>query len=320
MPKKPAPAAAPEPPPPQEDPGYTLIPGTDWEPPKMLIRPADQLPGLSEKELAEEVTRVWKADNPEAAHNLARFSNAERVFKYDPTVEQAVLHFAQEGPLVNASSDEAKEQLSREEAATKTAVDAEEGTTAADGGDEAAEDDARGLRNQFNFAERTCQTLNYPQRERGTMTEPPPSVEYAGAATQWDIFDAYMEDMDRKREAEKKASKKSAAKERDAAKKDDAGEPTGKSGSAQDLIEGAEMGHATQILERMVNQNTYDDITMDFKFWEDASDMYREGEGTLLPLWKFQTERTKRKHVTAVRWNPAFPDLFAVGYGSHDFF
>jgi len=37
------------------------------------------------------------------------------------------------------------------------------------------------------------------------MTEPPPSVEYAGAATQWDIFDAYMEDMDRKREAEKKA-------------------------------------------------------------------------------------------------------------------
>lgn len=74
-----------------------------------------------------------------------------------------------------------------------------------------------------------------------------------------------------------------------------------------------------QILERMVNQNTYDDITMDFKFWEDASDMYREGEGTLLPLWKFQTERTKRKHVTAVRWNPAFPDLFAVGYGSYDF-
>ena len=44
-------------------------------------------------------------------------------------------------------------------------MDAEEGTTAADGGDEAAEDDARGLRNQFNFAERTCQTLNYPQRE-----------------------------------------------------------------------------------------------------------------------------------------------------------
>ena len=39
--------------------------------------------------------------------------------------------------------------------------------------------------------------------------------------------------------------------------------------------------HACKILERMVNQNTYDDITQDYKFWEDASDQYRDGEGTL---------------------------------------
>ena len=67
MPKKPAPAAAAAPPPPQEDPGYTLIPGTDWEPPKMLIRPADQLPGLSEKELAEEVGHLTSASATPAA-------------------------------------------------------------------------------------------------------------------------------------------------------------------------------------------------------------------------------------------------------------
>ena len=59
--------------------------------------------------------------------------------------------------------------------------------------------------------------------------------------------------------------------------------------------------HACKILERMVNQNTYDDITQvvnhpltltltltltlaydditqDYKFWEDASDQYRDGE------------------------------------------
>ena len=38
-----------------------------------------------------------------------------------------------------------------------------------------------------------------------------------------------------------------------------------------------------------------------------------------LPLWKFEDVRTKRKMVTAVSWNPAHPDLFAVGYGSYDF-
>jgi dynein intermediate chain 1 len=30
-------------------------------------------------------------------------------------------------------------------------------------------------------------------------------------------------------------------------------------------------------------------------------------------------EKTKKKHVTAVKWNPEFSDLFAVGYGSFDF-
>lgn len=79
------------------------------------------------------------------------------------------------------------------------------------------------------------------------------------------------------------------------------------------------MARATKVLERMVNQNTYDEIAQDFKYWEDASDSFREGEGTLLPLWKFYNDRAKRKHVTALCWNPEYSDLFAVGYGSFDF-
>lgn len=43
----------------------------------------------------------------------------------------------------------------------------------------------------------------------------------------------------------------------------------------------------------MVNQNTYNEIALDFKYWEDASDEFRETEGTLLPLWKFSFERAK---------------------------
>ena len=36
---------------------------------------------------------------------------------------------------------------------------------------------------------------------------------------------------------------------------------------------------SAKILERMVNQNTYNDIAQDFKYWEDASDEFRETEG-----------------------------------------
>ena len=59
-------------------------------------------------------------------------------------------------------------------------------------------------------------------------------------------------------------------------------------------VHSVKMGAA---LERMVNQNAEDEIFQDFKYWEDASDAFREGEGSLLPLWRFSTERSKRKQV-----------------------
>lgn len=55
------------------------------------------------------------------------------------------------------------------------------------------------------------------------------------------------------------------------------------------------------------------------RYWEDASDKYRGNLGTLLPLWRFYDQRVKKKMVTAMAWNPRYPDLFAVGYGSYDF-
>lgn len=66
----------------------------------------------------------------------------------------------------------------------------------------------------------------------------------------------------------------------------------------------------------MVNQNTYNDIAQDFKYWEDASDEFRETEGTLLPLWRFIFEKAKGLEITSLCWNPAYKDLFACGFGS----
>ena len=73
---------------------------------------------------------------------------------------------------------------------------------------------------------------------------------------------------------------------------------------------------SAKILERMVNQNTYNDIAQDFKYWEDASDEFRETEGTLLPLWRFIFEKAKGLEITSLCWNPAYKDLFACGFGS----
>lgn len=78
--------------------------------------------------------------------------------------------------------------------------------------------------------------------------------------------------------------------------------------------------NAAQIVERMVNQNTYDDIAQDFKYWDDPSDEYRENhDGTLLPLWRFSYEKAKKLAVTSLCWNPKYKDLYAVSFGSYDF-
>ena len=43
-------------------------------------------------------------------------------------------------------------------------------------------------------------------------------------------------------------------------------------------------------------------LFLDFKYWQDASDEYKEQEGSLLPLWKFSYEKSKRLAVTALCW------------------
>ncbi len=73
---------------------------------------------------------------------------------------------------------------------------------------------------------------------------------------------------------------------------------------------------AAKILERMVNQNTFDEIAQDFKYYEDNADEFRDQEGTLLPLWKFSYEKAKKLSVTSISFNKRYNDLFAVAYGS----
>lgn len=74
-----------------------------------------------------------------------------------------------------------------------------------------------------------------------------------------------------------------------------------------------------QILDRMINQNIFDDIAQDYRYYEDPSDEFRDEEGTLLPLWKFSYEKTKKMHITDMCFNTLYYDLFAVCYGSRTY-
>jgi len=80
------------------------------------------------------------------------------------------------------------------------------------------------------------------------------------------------------------------------------------------------MKRALKIMERMIVQNAEHEKFSDYKYYEDnTEDPAAESFGSVLPLWRFTTEKSRRKHVTAMTWNPRYKDLFAVAYGSYDF-
>lgn len=285
--------------------------------PEREVRKPDNQLELSEKELEEEVTKQLTANNPNAPTNIARFSMKEKCYKFEPMVDQLVMHYASNGYLLHKSSDDAKRQLDLERLEAEAMAEYEKQAAAPTEGEDGAEppDDSKQLRNQFNFSERAAQTVNNALRDRMSATEPPATNTFNTSCTQWEIYDAYMEDQERIA-LQKEMQKKAKIKDADQKPEED---KTFTKAKKPDLMHGVTMSKAVKVMERMVNQNSYDDIAQDFKYWEDQSDQFREGEGTLLPLWKFYNERAKRRHVTAIAWNPDYLDLFAVGYGSFDF-
>ena len=60
---------------------------------------------------------------------------------------------------------------------------------------------------------------------------------------------------------------------------DPAKEEKNRNKKEEDVVHSEDMGKALKILERMVNQNAESEIYEDFKYWEDQSDAFREGEG-----------------------------------------
>ncbi|XP_071844613.1 dynein intermediate chain 2, ciliary-like isoform X1 [Apostichopus japonicus] len=315
--------------------------GEEWMQAKTLIKPDDQLE-LSELELKEEFTRILTANNPHAPQNIVRYNFKDGSFKQTSHVDQLAVHFSLEGNMIHKDSDEARRQkakygasdsyyrswllkaLSEQalsesgeekkedgEAEAKTEEAEQEGEKRDEEGTPAPPKSDQKLTNQFNFSERASQTYNNPYRERESQTEPPPRATFSSTANQWEIYDAYIEDLE-KQEKAKENKKQTTRKDEEKSKK----KLTALETQSDDI---SCIAPAAKIVERMVNQNTYDDVAQDFKYWEDVSDEYRDHEGTCLPLWKFAYDKAKRLAVTSVCWNPKYRDLFAVTHGSYDF-
>ncbi|KAI8913371.1 WD40-repeat-containing domain protein, partial [Gorgonomyces haynaldii] len=278
--------------------------GEDWLPPKVLLKPQNQAQ-LTEKELDEELTRILNANNPHAPQNIARYNNKEMIFKASPNMEHTVFHFDFDGYLVFNETDD--KQAGEDGQAAIAFMDEEK-------------KQVKQVKNQFNFSERAAQTVNNPHREKTTNTDPPPQRTCSFTVNQWSIYDAYMEDLLQKEKAAKEKSK-AAPPGTKGPKDEDKLILLPQDAHGEDVYyKNPELRKMIVIMERMANQNTFDDISQDFKYWEDASDELGDRKsGKLLPLWKFVFQREKKKQVTCCEWNPKFSDLFVVGYGSYDF-
>eukprot|EP00755_Sulcionema_specki_P030595 Sspe_Gene.18618::Locus_6706_Transcript_1_1_Confidence_1.000_Length_2159::g.18618::m.18618/K10409/DNAI1; dynein intermediate chain 1, axonemal len=286
------------------------------EPPKEFVT----LPGtqrLDPEELAKQVDRILKATNPNIGgtrgeHKEHYFSHKkdERCYKPVPTMDQTAYHLVITGNAIGINDPEATRQQAERVAKMKALKLAEE----AEKNPELVEQEGvstKILKNQFNFTDRASQTFNNAMRSRHIMTEPPPIITFSSNASQWDIYDAYKEEEMNQKAAQGRKTKGG----KDDKKRDD----THASEQNEDILNSPQMLLSLKIMERMVNQNSCHDITDDYKYWDDMGDPYKPDSGTLLPLWKFISDKAKRKTVTSICWSPRYNDLFAVGYGSYEF-
>ncbi|XP_014615362.1 PREDICTED: dynein intermediate chain 2, ciliary isoform X2 [Polistes canadensis] len=311
--------------------GMSLAGGdTDWIRGKVALKPDDQLQ-LTETELQEEIARVLTVQNTRIPDSLVEWSWKLREYIRLPDPPNVVTLMSVPGTILRKDSEEAKVQIAggivenHDEGLTfdtrqddnildKYADEEYEGEyeyEAEVDENEYQREKHKKIPNQFNFCERAALTYENPMRDMSTQTLPPPTALFNTHVFQWTIFDEYQEDyMQQQRERERERRLPVTQVRREDMKK-------------KEQMENIEMYDrmlkAAKTLERMVNQNIFDEIAQDYRYWDDPSDEFKDGEGSLLPLWKFHYEPTKKHDITDVCFNERYYDLFAVSYGALTF-
>lgn len=164
------------------------------------------------------------------------------------------------------------------------------------------------LKNDFNFADRKSQTKIITTRDSESQTEEIKNVNFSDYASPYMISQIYEEHFELMTKLNEMKKKK---------KKSNLPQPKIQPITAQEqkLKENERFLKSAMIIERMISQNNYQDIMLDFKYWDDEADDFRT-EGSLLPLWKFSSNLTKHRLITSISWSSSYNDLFAVATGS----
>ena len=273
---------------------------------------------LTQEEKEETIIRTLLSKNPQAPQNISTFSFRDRQFKIEQNTDHMTFHFSEETNIMLRDSDDAMDQGFYHDNKKRTeqlllekmnkVINAE---LSGDGLEEDEKSKKRSIRNTFNFQERSSQTFNLPIRHKGMKTDPPVCSNFSLETTQWMIFDSYMqayEDMQRLELEEAMKNKK------------DKKPVQIQQQHVEDPLYSTSMKRALKIMERMIVQNADEEKFEDYKYYEDATMDRESGNfGSVLPLWRFSNDKARKKHVTSIQWNPKYPDLFAVGYGSYDF-
>lgn len=90
---------------------------------------------------------------------------------------------------------------------------------------------------------------------------------------QWSIYDAYLEDLQNKERIAKEKTKAAPVGGAKGHKDEDKSVMLPTDTHGEDVyFKNPELKKMMVIMERMANQNTFDDISQDYKYWEDASD------------------------------------------------
>ncbi|XP_069959881.1 dynein axonemal intermediate chain 1-like [Cherax quadricarinatus] len=287
--------------------------------------------GVREPDLAIRLTSANKKKDDEVAYNF-KTGLYEVVHENDPllhllTLPSRIIHKSEAPPtaitlppVVQESSDS-----ETEDCASIPHNEVEDLYSDVVSKEELARIDAQP--NPFNFSERVSQTARLAKRNLSIQTEPPPSTAYSENVSLFDIYFAYKEDytMVLRRELEmEKEKEKERERERGPPKPKQTldpilvvePQPHEEFGKVSLNLPGLHLA-ATHV-ERMINQNIYDDISQDFRYWEDGGDEFRPLEGSLLPLWKFHHDKSRFLIVADICWSPVYPDLFAAAYTAGD--
>ena len=187
--------------------------------------------------------------------------------------------------------------------------------------------------NQFKFVERGTQSRNSILRDVETQTKAPPIAVFSGAINKWVhsdllmgmevkyylvrwmIHDEYVKYENNEKEKENRQQQTFSDENVKLRRK-----LTVEKINSQKIDVNKKMLLSAKVIERMIAQNIHSEVSYDYKYWEDRSDEFKEFEGTLYPLWTFGSTAADNLAVTCLCWSPTYQDLFAVGFGSYDFY